>query len=152
MKTNVQSAYKQLMAKTKDLIVLQSAESIIHWDMETMMPPRAVEQRSEQLALLSRISHKMSTDPQIGKLLKQIITNPDYDKLDQTEKRNLQLIKKNFDEQTALPEELVAETAKQQAITVNIWQKAKKAKNYAILKPELTKLVTLAKQTAEILM
>jgi carboxypeptidase Taq len=152
MKTNTRTVYKQLMAKTRDLIVLDSAEGIIHWDMETMMPPRAVEQRSLQLALLSRISHKMSTDPQIGKLLKQITANPDYDKLDQTEKRNLQLIKKHYDEQTALPEELVAETARQQAITVNIWKKAKKTKNYALLKPDLTKLVNLAKRAAEILM
>ena len=152
MSTSIRSAYKKLLAKTKDLIILQSAESIVHWDMETMMPPKAVEQRSLQLALLSRISHKMSTDPRIGKLLKQITANPDYDKLEQTEKRNLQLIKKNYDEQTALPEELVAETARQQAITVNIWKKAKKAKNYALLKPDLTKLVNLAKQAAEILM
>src|SRR4030043_1333172 len=152
MSTNIHSAYKKLLAKTKDLIVLDSAEGIIHWDMETMMPPRAVEQRSLQLALLSRISHKMSTDPQIGKLLKQITASPDYDTLDQTEQRNLQLIKKNYDEQTALPEELVAETAKQQVITVNIWKKAKKAKNFAILKPDLTKLVNLTKQAAEILM
>src|SRR3989337_1730003 len=152
MKTNTRTAYKQLMAKTKDLIVFDSAEGIIHWNMKTMMPPKALEQRSQQLALLSRISHKMSTDPQIGKLLIQITTNPDYDELDQAEKRNLQLIKKNYDEQTALPEELVAETARQQAITVNIWKKAKKAKNYAILKPDLTKLVNLAKRAAEILM
>src|SRR3972149_1789370 len=102
------------------------------------MNPKTLTRPQQQLALLSRISHKMSTAPQIGKLLKQIITNPDYDKLDQTEKRNLQLIKKNYDEQTALPEELVSETAKQQAITVNIWKKAKKAKNYTLLKPDLT--------------
>src|SRR4030066_734135 len=130
MSTSIHSAYKKLLAKTKDLIILQSAEGIIHGDMETMMPPKAVEQRSLQLALLSRISHKMSTDPQIGKLLKQITANPDYDKLDQTEKRNLQLIRKNYDEQTALQEELVAETAKHQAIPEKIWKKAKKTKNY----------------------
>src|SRR4030065_2856967 len=33
-----------------------------------------------------------------------------------------------------------------------MWKKAKKAKNYAILKPDLTKLVNLAKQASEILM
>ena len=49
MPTNIQSAYKKPIAKNKDLIVLQSAEDIIRWDMETMMPPRAVEQRSQHL-------------------------------------------------------------------------------------------------------
>ncbi|MCX6643641.1 MAG: hypothetical protein NT043_00320 [Candidatus Bathyarchaeota archaeon] len=42
---NINSVYKQLLAKTEDLMVLQTAEGIIHWDMETMMPSGAVEQR-----------------------------------------------------------------------------------------------------------
>jgi len=152
MNSKIQSAYKSLLNRTKDLVVLQSAEAIVHWDMETMMPPKAVEQRSQQLALLSRISHKMSTAPEIGKLLNAILADPQYDVLGEVEKRNVYLIKKNYDEQTALPEKLVAEIAKQQAITVNVWKKAKKAKNFALLKPELEKLVALSKQAAQILM
>jgi len=152
MTGNIRSDYKKLMVRTKDLIVLQSAESIIHWDMETMMPPKAVEQRSQQLALLSRIKHKMSTAPQTGKLLNAITASPQYDALGEVEKRNVYLTKRNYDEQNQLPEKLVSETAKQQAITVNTWKKAKAAKTFAILKHELEKLVALKKQTAEILM
>jgi carboxypeptidase Taq len=148
----IQSDYKDLLRRNKDLRVLQSAEDVIHWDMETMMPPRAVELRSQQLALLSRMEHKMSTDPEIGKLLKQIAASPDFDKLGQIEKRNLHLIRKNYDEQTALPEKLVEEIAKQQAIAVNIWKKAKKARRFSLFKPDLEKLVGLIKQEAEILM
>jgi carboxypeptidase Taq len=152
MPTSIQSAYKKLIARNKDLIVLRSAEDIINWDMETMMPPKAVELRSQQLALLSRIIHKMSASPETGKLLKAIQANSNYDSLNETQKRNVQLIEKNYDEQTALPEKLVAETARQQAITVNTWKKAKAAKNYALLKPELEKLVDLNRKTAELLM
>jgi carboxypeptidase Taq len=152
MASNIFSAYKKLLARAKDLIVLSSAEAIVHWDMETKMPPKAVEQRSQQLALLSRISHKMSTAPRIGKLLSTILSSSQYDALNEVEKRNVHLIKKNYDEQTALPEKLVAETAKQQAITVNTWKKAKKAQNFATLKPELEKLVALNQQAAQILM
>jgi carboxypeptidase Taq len=149
---NIQSVYKGLLERTKDLTVLQSAESIIQWDMETMMPPKAVEQRSQQLALLSRLNHKISTAPEIGKLLNSIFTNPQYDALSEVEKRNIHLIKKNYNEQTALPEKLVSEISKQQAVTVNVWKKAKKAQNFAILKPELEKLIALSKQAAQILM
>jgi carboxypeptidase Taq len=116
------------------------------------MPPRAVEQRSLQLALLSRINHQLSIDPEIGNLLKTAITNPEYDSLNQIEKRNIYLIKRNYDEQTALPEELVAEIAKQQTITVNTWKKAKSQKNYNILKPELQKLIELTKKQADLFM
>jgi carboxypeptidase Taq len=152
MSTNIHSAYKKLLAKTRDLIILQSAEAIIHWDMETMMPPRAVEQRSLQLALLSRIKHKMSTERETGRLLNAILASPQYDTLSRIKKRNVHLIKKDYEEQNALPEKLVAETAKQQAITVNTWKKAKAAKHFSILKPELEKLVGLNRKAAEILM
>lgn len=152
MTEKLPSIYRNLMEKNKDLITLQSAESIIHWDMETMMPPKAVKLRSQQLALLSRIEHKISTDPDVDRLLKQVMKHPDYEKLDTVQKRNVHLIKKNYDEQTKLPEDLVAEIARQQAITVDIWKKAKASKNFSLFKPELEKTVELKKKAAEILM
>jgi carboxypeptidase Taq len=152
MTERVFSSYEKLVEKVKHLAILLSTEAIVYWDMETMMPPKAIRLRSQQLELLSRIEHKMSTDPEIGTLLEEIMRQPGYDKLDYVQKRNVYLIKKQYDEQTKLPEELVAETAKQQAITVDVWKKAKAAKNFSMFKPELEKLVELRKKAAEILM
>ncbi len=152
MATGIKSVYKQLLARIKDLTILQSIGDIIHWDMETLMPPRAIEQRSLELALLSRLKHKMSTAKNTGALLHTIIKHPKYSELKLVEKRNVFLIKKNYDEQTALPEDLVTETAKQQALTVNVWKKAKATQNYSLFKPELEKLVNLNRRIAEILM
>src|SRR4030042_4826476 len=151
MTENLTSDYKKLMEKTKDLAIFMSAGSIIMWDMETMMPPKAIGLRSQQLALLSRIQHKMGTDPEIGSLIEKIMHHPDYDKLDAVQKRNVYLVKKNYDEQTKLPEELVAEMAKQNAIAIDTWKKAKAAKNFAMFKPALEKNIELAKKAAEIL-
>jgi len=152
MNTSLTSNYKKLMEKVKNLFIFESASSILHWDMETKMPPKAIKLRSQQLAMLRRIEHKMSTDPEIGKLLDEITRHPEYDDLDTIQKRNLYLIKKQYDEQTKLPEQLVVETAKQQALTIDIWKKAKAAKDYSRFKPELEKLFNLRKKAAEILM
>jgi carboxypeptidase Taq len=149
---NIESAYKELLSKTKDLVLLSTAEGIVHWDMEIYMPPKAVEQRSQQLALLSRIRHKMATHPEIGKLLKTIQTNAEYQALEVVEKRNLYLINKSYQEQTALSEKLVSDLAMQEALTVNVWKKAKAKKDFNLFKPELQKLLDLNKQAAEILM
>ncbi len=146
------SSYKELLKRIKDIIVLQSATGIIHWDMETMMPPRGIGLRSQQLSLLSRIGHGMITSPEIGKLLKEITTHPEYDSLNAVQKRNVYLIKKDYEEQTKLPEELVAEISKQQAITVDVWKKAKAVKDFSMFEPELKKLVDLKRKEAEILM
>ena len=151
-KTSSTNSYQKLMARSKDLFVLQSAASIVHWDLETMMPPKAITLRSQQLAMLSRIEHRMSTDPEIGKLLTDIMRQSEYDKLDDVQKRNVYLMKKDYDEQTKLPEELVSQIAEQQAITVDAWKKAKVAEKFPMFKPELEKLFELKKRAAEILM
>lgn len=108
---NVVSDYNRLMEKAKELVILMSAESIVSWDMETMMPPKGINLRSQQLSLLSVIEHKMSTDPEIGALLQKIKRTPEIDKLGEVQKRNVYLIQKRYNEQTKLPEELVAEIA-----------------------------------------
>jgi len=146
------SSYRRLLEKNKNLVLVNSAYAVLHWDMETMMPPRGIKLRSLQLSMLSRMAHQMSTNPEIGRLLTDIMGHPEVDKLGQVERRNLHLIKKRYDEQTRLPEELVAETSKQEAVTVDTWKKAKAAKDFSRFKPELEKLVALKKQAAEILM
>jgi carboxypeptidase Taq len=146
------SDYKKLMEKARNLTVFQSAEAILYWDMETMMPPRAIQLRSQQLAALSRIEHRMSADPEVGVLLKKMTGNSKFDALDIVQRRNVHLIKKSYDEQTRIPEELVAEVAKQRAITTDVWKKAKAAQKFSMFRPELEKLVDLQKKVAEILM
>ncbi|MDH5495321.1 MAG: hypothetical protein OEY24_06430, partial [Candidatus Bathyarchaeota archaeon] len=121
----LKSSYDKLMAKAKDVTILQTVESVVHWDMETKMPPKAINLRSQQLAMLSQIEHRMSTDPEIETLLSKIEKHVDYGSLNELKKRNVYLIRKYYDEQTKLPEELVVETARQQAIAINVWKKAK---------------------------
>ncbi|MDH5449420.1 MAG: carboxypeptidase M32, partial [Candidatus Bathyarchaeota archaeon] len=146
------SIYSKMMEKAKEITVLQSIESIMGWDMETKMPPKGITLRSQQMAMLSQIEHKTSTNPEIGALLEKIKKHSKYDTLDTTQKRNVYLIKKNYDEQTKLPEKLVVETARQQTITIDTWKKAKAAKNFPKFKPELEKLTSLREEAAEILM
>ncbi len=152
MLSNIDSAYRELLSKTKNITVLATAGGIIHWDMETMMPPGAVEQRSEQLALMSRLQHKLATDPEIGKLVKNIQSNPQYQLLSQKDKRNVYLINKSYLEQTSLPEKLVSDLARQEAVSINAWKRAKAQKNFNLFKADLQKLLDLNKQAAEILM
>ena len=146
------SNYEKLMEKTKEIAIFNSAQAVLNWDTETMMPPKAIGLRSQQLALLSGMQHKMETNPEIGALLEKIERPLNYDKLSVIQRRNIYLIRKNYDEQTKLPEELVMEIAKQRTIAVDVWKKAKAAKNFSMFRPELEKNIELAKKAAEILM
>jgi carboxypeptidase Taq len=152
MNSNLKKEYDQLLSKAKEVAVLQSTTAIVNWDMETKMPPKALNLRSQQIAQLEVIGHKMLTDPALGKTIESIEKNPGYYELDKAQMRNVYLVKKAYDENTKLPEELVFETAKQQTITVGVWKKAKAAKNYTLFKPELKKMIELRMKAAEILM
>jgi len=149
---SLDSNYEKLMKKASDILVLYSVQFILQWDMETKMPPRGINLRSQQLGMLSQILHQKSVDPEIERLLEKIEKHPDFESLDLVRKRNVELIRKYYNEQAKLPEKLVVETAKQQAFTIDVWRKAKAAKDFKMFKPELEKLFDLRKQAAEIWM
>ncbi|MFH0896937.1 MAG: hypothetical protein V1850_02665, partial [Candidatus Bathyarchaeota archaeon] len=64
--------YNNLMAEAKDFSILRSVDSILNWDMETLMPPRGISLRSLQLAQINQLQHRLITNPKIGVLLKKI--------------------------------------------------------------------------------
>jgi len=152
MVESLRDPYDKLLVKARDLVVASSTASIVSWDMETKMPPKGIRLRSQQLALLQQIMHRMIVDPEVGNLLSKVEQHSDYNSLSETQKRNIYLIRKNYDEQTKLPEELVVEIARQEAIAIDVWKKAKAAKNFSMFKPELEKMFELKKKAAEILM
>ncbi len=139
------SAYEKLMARARELFLLRSAGAVVHWDMETYMPPRGIAQRSEQLALLSKLEHRLLTSPEVGRLLDEA----EKEDLDEVQQRNCYLFRKEYAEATAVPEELVAALAKQTAITVDVWKRAKASDDWATFVPELSSLVDLVHQKAE---
>jgi carboxypeptidase Taq len=143
--------YNELLIKCRQSTILQSAMEILNWDMETKMPPKGVKLRSEQLAELTGIVHRLVTDPDIGQRLDRIDSQSATQSLSQVQKRNIYLLRKSYEEKSSLSRELVVETERQRAITINIWKKAKATKNYNLFRPELEKLTTLTKQAAEIL-
>ena len=119
--SSVMKSYEELLARAKELIVLQSAAGVVSWDMETKMPPRGLSLRSQQLALLEVMGHKMLTDPRTERLLEAIEKDPGYGSMDQVQKRNVYLARKAYDEAAKLPEELVFVMAKQQTFAVGVW-------------------------------
>jgi len=144
--------YTRLMDKVKEIIILDTAGSIIHWDMETKMPPRGIELRSLQLAQMSKIKHRMIIDKKISKLLDQMLRDSTNNSLNEIQKRNVSLFKRLHDEAVCLPETLVSEMAKQEAIATNVWKKTKASNNYLHFQPELKRLLELKKEAANLLM
>ena len=141
-------AYEDLMNRMKEYLLLYSSAGVIQWDYETYMPPRGLMLRSEQMAVLHSILHRMGTDPEIGKLLIKVEKNSK--KMSAVQNRNVFMVRREYDKETKIPEDLVARIAKQTPISLETWKKAKAANDWKLFEPELQKTVDLVRERAEI--
>ena len=142
-------AYDDLITKFKEIRVIETIGSVMGWDQEVYIPPTGFQQRAEQMALLQQLRHRMFTSPTFGKLLEESEKKTSFEKLDVIQKRNVHLIRRDYDFLTKIPEELVAALAKQRTLTTQIWKKAKAKKNWKLFEPELTKLVKLVEDLGQ---
>jgi carboxypeptidase Taq len=140
------------MGRYKQQYVLRTANQMIHWDLETMMPPRGIILKSEQLGLMDVLAHKILVDPQIPKLLATLEAESSLREMDAFQKRNIELVRRYYDQEAGLPEDLVEALAKQQAMTIVAWKKAKAAKTFSMYRNELEQMIALKKKAAEIMM
>ncbi len=64
--TTLSTAYDRLIKNTKETTLFGSTIGLIGWDQEVMMPKKGIEYRSDQIAMMARMYHEMSTDEKIG--------------------------------------------------------------------------------------
>ena len=139
---DVMDSYNELCEVLSPIHQMQSAMAIVQWDMYTMIPPRGHQQRAEQLSLMSKILHQMITDPKIENLLVEVENK--LHTLDSIQQREIELIRRNWELQTVIPEQLVIAEVKQRTITTSKWGKAKNTSNWALFLPELEKLLEIS--------
>lgn len=139
-------AYSELKQRLNEIADIANAEAFLGWDMEVMMPPGGAADRGRVLATLSAIRHDRHIDPKIGELIaaaeKEVDTPED--------RRNLFLIKQEYQLATAVPSSLIAaiETARNHATT--IWMTARPANDWQAVQQPLQDLFTLICEQADI--
>ncbi|MFW9915479.1 MAG: carboxypeptidase M32 [Candidatus Thorarchaeota archaeon] len=144
-------AYKNLMKEIEAYYQLGAISSRLMWDTQTSMPPKGIEQRGKQFAFLRSLAHQKIASSKIKALLDSIRNSSAFEARSLQENRNVYLIERLHARETKIPSELVAESAKQAAMTQNIWREAKKKSNYSLFKPEFEKMLDLTKARAEAL-
>ncbi|HBE46052.1 MAG TPA: carboxypeptidase, partial [Spirochaetaceae bacterium] len=122
--------------------------AILGWDQETYMPPKAIEERSSQLALLEGLAHQKAVNPEIGELLAALEAKSD---LSEDEKAYVRVVRRDYDRETKLPEAFVTEYAKEASLSQAAWADAKKNNDFAAFKPHLSRMVELNKKRAHYL-
>jgi len=140
-------SYNRLMEKYREIALVKAAIGLMNWDLETYLPPRGITLRSDQLNVLERVSHRLLTSQELAGLLTE--SEKAADSLDEVQRRNLHLLRREHDIAMSVPEDLVAALASQAAIARDVWARAKAAHDWGKFEPELAKLVDLSVKRAE---
>lgn len=126
----------------KEYSYLKSIQSLLHWDMETMMPSGAIEDRAERLSYIQGKIHSHITSKQYRNLLKDL----SGEKLKGKDKKLLKELQWDFDLYRVLPEKHVKEITHEQTIATHLWAKARKTNDWKVFRPHLQKLIDLKRR------
>lgn len=149
---HIDAALTELAAIDRQIVKLSQISSLLHWDMETQLPPKGVPQRAEQLSYLSGLLHDTATQPRIGELL-GILTRDGkpVSGLSDLDRRRVRAAKRSYDQEVKLPKAHVEKLSKVTSLANHAWVEARENNDFAAYAPHLEKIVELNRKTAEYL-
>lgn len=136
---------KTLLAEVRDI---ERALAVLWWDRQTHMPPGGGEERSNQVATISKIHHAKFTSDEIGKLLHELSSQTTDMDPDSDEARIIKVTKHDYEMECKLPEKLVEETSRASSAGLEAWHKAKAAKSFSMFAPFLQRNAELTREVA----
>ncbi len=144
--TGVANTLEELKALDREARMLEYVASALSWDQETGMPERAVEERSEQRALLQSLAHKRDTAPRVGELLSELESHNGLGAVDAAFLREK---RRQYDQRTRLPDTLVRDLAETASRAQNAWMHARQDDDFNAFKPWLSRLIELNRDAAD---
>jgi carboxypeptidase Taq len=139
---------REIIEKYRTIWSLGVAGSLMGWDQETYMPPKAVTERSIAGSNIAVLRHQLMLRPDFVELVEKASRKRS---LNDVEKGIVRVLKRSIDQARKIPPEHVAEVSKTTTLALEFWKKAKAQDNYEIFKPYLAKIVELARKTADYL-
>ncbi|TCP66504.1 carboxypeptidase M32 [Baia soyae] len=138
-----------LRARLQEIYHLHSAKAILEWDQGTFMPNLGAESRGNQLSVLAGLHHHRQTDPELGRLLEELSAEAESLSYDSDEAALIRVAKQDYDTETKVSPEFVAEFVSHTAKTYSAWVKARKQDDFSIVQPYLEKTLELSRRYAE---
>jgi carboxypeptidase Taq len=146
---NPESAYSELISRSREVSLLASCADLLDWDEETYMPASGAEHRSRQRALLAGMVHERFTDPRIGELLDVLQGSPMVSDPGSAAAVNVRQLRRDFDRERKVPRSLVEELARVTTIAQHEWVAARREADFARFRPWLEQIVGLKRNEAE---
>src|SRR5688572_10985603 len=144
-----EAAYAELIRRSKEAAVLCACGAVLGWDERTYMPRNGSTFRGDQMALLARLTHEMTTDPKVGECLAAVEGSGLVKDPESPEAANVREIRRAYDRAVKLPKDLVEELARVTTRAQQVWQEARAKDDFAAFRPWLEQIVTLKRREAD---
>ncbi len=139
-------SWSRLQPRIAELSGLSSALRLLGWDQHVMMPVAGGPARASSVATLQAIAHSRLSSPELGELLAEAEAD---DSLGEDERASVNLLSRDHEKATRVPEALVRELAEVEALSFQAWAQARPANDFSILEPHLSRVVALKKEAAD---
>jgi carboxypeptidase Taq len=142
------AAWDRLEPKLRELADLSSALKLLQWDQSVLMPPKGAPARARAVATIAAATHARLVDPALGDLIAELEAD---DSLDADRRASVRILRRDHDQATRVPEDLVRALAEVRGHAYQAWTEARPASDFSLLEPHLARLVDLKKQEADAL-
>ena len=136
------TAFESLMSYERETGALAQVAGRLNWDQETIMPPGAGEQRSDEIAAMESVLHARRTDPRVGAWLEEI----DAGSLDEEGQAQLRHIRRAHARSLRVPAKLASDLARLTSRAHQVWAEARADDNFAAFAPVLRDVVRLKRE------
>ena len=140
------TSYTDLEARFRRLGAVEEAIAVLHWDAAAMMPPGGAAARSEQLATLHGIAHRLLTAPEITDLFEA--ADAETAALGVWQRANLREMRRRWRHAAAVPGDLVEAASRARSQSEAAWRMARPADDFAAALPGLELVLTLTREIA----
>ncbi|HEY7793221.1 MAG TPA: carboxypeptidase M32 [Gaiellaceae bacterium] len=139
-------ALRERLAEGHDL---RSAAGVLGWDQRVMMPPLGTEARAEALATLGRIAHERFVDPEVGRLLDDLVPLEESLPHDSDDASLIRVTRRDWEKARRVPAGLRVEMTRAAARGHHAWVEARRNDDFASFLPYLRENVELKRRYIE---
>jgi carboxypeptidase Taq len=159
--------FEQLQQIDKEITLLEHTSALLQWDQETGMPDMAIEERSDQIALMQGLVHDRLASAEVGELLEAARREigsrggaaageaaaalPEEEDPQFFQQAFLRVVGRNYERAVKIPRRLVTDIAQTASRAQAAWIKAREADDFTLFQPHLEKSVDLTLEKAEAL-
>jgi carboxypeptidase Taq len=140
MKESLDFIYKE----QKELSTYGGISALLGWDQMTYMPKMGATERSEQGALISRITHEKVISDNFWNHIQNLLKN--LDNLSEKDKAVVSRLAKDVEKSRKVPSDFVERFSRTTTLAYQAWEDSRSKNDFKVFTPHLEKIVDLEKE------